>query len=62
MKVKSFLVIQLLICLAMMTTVATYFINNKTTELDIPVIVSMAVGGLFVMLGMLRKKHMGEGR
>jgi uncharacterized integral membrane protein len=62
MNLKSFLVILFLICLTTMTTVAIYFINNKTTELDIPVIVSMVVGGMLVILAMVRRKHKEEGR
>ncbi|QHA90939.1 hypothetical protein [Bacillus sp. N1-1] len=59
---KSFLVILLLICLTTMTTVAIYFINNRTTEFNIPVIVSMVAGGMFVILAMVRRKHKEEGR
>ncbi|MYL65043.1 hypothetical protein GLW07_16925 [Bacillus hwajinpoensis] len=62
MKLKSLLVFLLLICLTTMTTVTIYLIHNKTSELDISVIVSMVVGGMFVTLGMVRRKHKEEGR
>ncbi|WP_166000450.1 hypothetical protein [Bacillus sp. Cs-700] len=62
MKLKSLLVILLFICLTTMSTAAIYFINNKTPGINIPVIVSMVVGGMFVILAMVRRKHKEEGR
>ncbi|PFG12116.1 hypothetical protein [Bacillus sp. es.036] len=62
MKLKSLLVILFLICMTTVTMATIYLIHNKTTELDIPVIVSMVVGGMFVILGMVRRKHKEEGR
>jgi hypothetical protein len=62
MKLKTYLVEILFIGLTTINILAIYHLNEKADGIDIEVIVSMSVGGMFVMLGMLRKKHKEEGR
>ncbi|WP_273852060.1 hypothetical protein [Guptibacillus spartinae] len=62
MKIKGFLVEILLVCLTIINLIVLYKLNKNSAGMDFGVIVSMSVGGIFVILAVLKERRNGEGK
>lgn len=62
MKIKGFLVEILLVCLTIINLIVLYKLNKNSAGMDFGVIVSMSVGGIFVILAALKERRNGEGK